>query len=92
MSDQTCGSTLSTSLAQFLVFMSPAAAALLSAIALWVASRARSTSADALSTSQAATSLSLLASPSHFASVEPGRHEAPQKPSSTTPDQGSIST
>ena len=38
----------------------PPAAALLSAIGLWVASRARTTSRDAQSTSQAAVSLSLL--------------------------------
>lgn len=40
----------------------PPVAALLSAIALWVASRARSTSADARETSQAAVNLSLLQS------------------------------
>lgn len=38
----------------FLVSISPALTALLSAIALWVASRARTTSVDAQRTSQAA--------------------------------------
>lgn len=43
-----------------LTYVLPPVGALLSAIALWVGSKARSTSADALSTSQAAVSLSLL--------------------------------
>ena len=81
--------TCSASWSAFLVSLSPAVCALLSATALWVASRARSTSSDALQTSQAATSLSLLASPGHFATA----HEPYQpKHSSMTPDQGSIST
>lgn len=41
-------------------YVLPPVGALLSAIALWVGARARTTSADALSTSQAAVSLSLL--------------------------------
>lgn len=46
----------------FLVYVLPAVGALLSAIAAWVASRARSTSAVALSTSQAAATASGLVS------------------------------
>ena len=46
---------------QFLAYVLPPVGALLSATALWVASKARGTSGDALSTSQAAVSLSLLA-------------------------------
>ncbi len=45
-----------------LTYVLPPVGALLSAIALWVASRARSTSGDALSTSQGAVALSLLPS------------------------------
>lgn len=71
---QTPEDTCSTSWQPFLVSLSPALGALLSAIALWVASQARSTSRDALQTSQAATSLSLLASPSHLAMAD---QEAP---------------
>jgi hypothetical protein len=43
-----------------LAYVLPPVGALLSAIALWVASRARSTSGDALSTSQGAVAISLL--------------------------------
>ncbi len=43
-----------------LAYVLPPAGAVLSAIALWVASKARSTSADAQQTSVAAVSLSLL--------------------------------
>jgi len=43
-----------------LTYVLPPVGALLSATALWVASRARTTSQDAQSTSQAAVSLSLL--------------------------------
>ncbi len=43
-----------------LTYVLPPVGALLSAIALWVASRARSTSADAQQTSQGAVALSLL--------------------------------
>jgi uncharacterized Tic20 family protein len=50
----------SASLPLILSYLLPPAGALLSAIALWVASKARSTSADAQSTSQAAVALSLL--------------------------------
>jgi hypothetical protein len=50
--------TQSDSFALFLGYVSPAVAALLSATALWVASRARSTSAAAQETSQAVATLS----------------------------------
>lgn len=46
---------------QYLVFTSPAVYALLSGIALWVAARARGTSAAAQSTSEEAVTLSRLA-------------------------------
>ena len=46
-------STLASSLPLILASLLPPVGAVLSAIALWVASRARSTSEDALSTSQA---------------------------------------
>lgn len=52
--------TLSPYWGSILTSLLPPAAALLSAIALWVASRARGTSVDAQSTSQAAVTLSLL--------------------------------
>jgi len=45
-----------------LAYVLPPAGAVLSAIALWVASRARATSSDAHATSAAAVSLSLLQS------------------------------
>ncbi len=56
------GCTPSAYLPQILAYVLPPVGALLSATALWVASRARSTSVDAHATSQAAVSLSLLAS------------------------------
>ena len=62
-------STCSESWQPFLLSLSPAVCALLSAIALWVASQARSTSRDAQQTSQGAVTLSLLASPSHLSTV-----------------------
>jgi len=46
---------------QFLVYVSPAVAALLSATALWVGSRARGTSVAAQSTSEEAARISRLA-------------------------------
>ncbi len=52
--------TLSASWQQALVYVLPPVGALLSAIALWVAAKARSISGDAQSTSQAAVALSLL--------------------------------
>jgi hypothetical protein len=61
----------------FLLSLSPAVCALLSAIALWVASRARTTSVAAQQTSQAAQTLWLLGSGSQPAT---GRHEAEQDP------------
>lgn len=60
-------STPCTSYASFLLSLSPALGAVLSAIALWVASRARSTSVAAQSTSQAA--LAFSAPPRPTASV-----------------------
>jgi len=52
--------TPGASLALILAYVLPPLGALLSATALWVASRARITSGDAQQTSQAAVSLSLL--------------------------------
>jgi hypothetical protein len=56
---------------QFLAYVSPAAAALLSAIALWVASRARGTSQDAQQTLEALRRLSVqdLHTPAHNESL-----------------------
>jgi NO-binding membrane sensor protein with MHYT domain len=72
-------STCGTSWQPFLLSLSPAVCALLSATALWVASRARSTSKDAQQTSAGAVSLSLLASPSHLASADPAEeHPSPR--------------
>lgn len=65
---------------QFLVSLSPALAGLLSATALWVASRARTTSQDAQQTSQAAVTLSLLAAPSH-AEIVSAQHAPARKKS-----------
>jgi hypothetical protein len=59
LTDTPC-STLASSLPLILSYALPPASALLSAIALWVASRARSTSGVAQSTSEAAVQLSLL--------------------------------
>lgn len=53
-------STCSAYWGSILTSLLPPVAALLSATALWVASKARSISTDAQSTSQAAVSLSLL--------------------------------
>lgn len=76
--------TSCTSYASFLLSVSPQVAALLSAIALWVASRARSTSKDAQRTSQAA--LRTSTPPASTASVvlHPDVLAALQKHSSTT--------
>ena len=52
--------TPSPFLVGILTYVLPPVGALLSATALWVGSRARTTSEDALQTSQAAVSLSLL--------------------------------
>jgi hypothetical protein len=52
-------STLESSLPLILGYVLPPVGALLSAIALWVASRARTTSAAAQSTSRAAVAISL---------------------------------
>lgn len=57
----------------------PPAAALLSAIGLWVASRARTTSRDALSTSQGAVALSLLQAAPPELSESPPAAPAPKK-------------
>lgn len=56
---------------QFLAYVSPAAAALLSATALWVASRARGTSEDARATLEALRRVSVqdLHTPEHNASL-----------------------
>lgn len=62
--------TRCTSLADFLVSLSPALSALLSAIALWVASQARSTSKGAQQTSQAALRTSQLRPPSAHVVVD----------------------
>ena len=71
----------------------PPAAALLSATALWVASRARSTSTDAQETSQAAVALSLLQSeppvPNGYPSDAPDRRKSSTKgTTSTSPGEG----
>lgn len=71
--------TCSTSWPSVLLSYSPAVGGLLSAIALWVASRARSTSKDAQLTSEAAKTLWLLASDTPPATGPPGRHEDPEK-------------
>lgn len=84
--------TCSQSWPAVLVSLSPAVSGLLSATALWVASRAHSTSRDAQQTSQAAVSLSLLDSDSQRDSAQLGRHEAPPKPSSTTQAADDTST
>lgn len=54
-----------SSYAGFLLSLSPALAGVLSAIALWVASRARTTSSDAQRTSQVALKYSQPQPPSH---------------------------
>jgi hypothetical protein len=73
-------STCSASYAAFLISLSPAVCALVSATALWVAARARSISKDAQQTSQAATTLSLLGTDSRLAMGEqapPAVHAKP---------------
>ena len=70
-SPPTLGCTPSASLTLVLAYVLPPVGALLSATALWVASRARSTSADAQSTSQAAVSMSLLDYERRVASESP---------------------
>lgn len=72
--------TCSTSWQPLVDSLSLPAGAVLSAIALWVASRARSTSKDAQQTSQGAMTLSLLAGHSLPDTGQPGRHEAQGKP------------
>lgn len=62
-----------------LTYVLPPVGALLSATALWVASRARSTSADARSTSQAAVSLSLLEHGTRALSESPRDAQDPKK-------------
>lgn len=84
--------TCSTSWQPLVDSLSLPAGAVLSAIALWVASRAHITSKDAQQTSQGAMTLSLLASPTAADMAHHGRHEAPERPSSTTADQGFTST
>lgn len=73
-------STCPAYLPLILDWLLPPAAGLLSAIGLWVASRARSTSKDALSTSQAAVSLGLLSSEPPERSVYPPGAPDPRKP------------
>lgn len=68
--------TCSTSWQPFLNSLSLPAGAVLSAIALWVASKAHATSKDALSTSQGAVALSLADSRSQHGTEPQGRHEA----------------
>lgn len=80
MSPDTCG----TSWQPFLVSLSPAACALLSATALWVARRAAGTSRDAQLTSLETQLLSQLAIGSQLAMGDPGAHQAQPKHSSTT--------
>lgn len=63
-----------------LAYVLPPAGALLSAIALWVASRARTTSVDAQQTSQAAVSLSLLSSAPPDDSASPSDVPDQRKP------------
>jgi hypothetical protein len=71
-----------------LSYVLPPAGALLSAIALWVASQARSTSADAQSTSQAAVSLSLLRpeqpAPSGWTVAAPDRRKSSTRGTTST--------
>lgn len=69
--------TCSTSWQPFLVSLSPAVCALLSAIALWVAARARIISKDAQQTSQATVALSLLDADSPRDLERRARHAAP---------------
>lgn len=72
--ESTCGDSWQP----FLLSLSPAVCALLSAIALWVASRAQRTSGAALQTSQGAVTLSLLAAepPSSSASDRGARDQS----------------
>lgn len=72
--------TCATPWEPFLLSLSPAVHVVLSAIALWVASRARGTSKDALLTSEAVKTLSLLATDSSLVMGDQGRHAAPEKP------------
>jgi hypothetical protein len=86
-------STCSTSWQPFLVSVSPAVSALLSATALWVASRARSTSKVAQQTSRVALGLSPGVSPTSSVSLSPDIVEVLRRRSSTTsgPDDTSTS-
>lgn len=61
--------TLACSSSDFLTVVSPAVAVLLSAIAAWVASRARTTSQDALSTLWSQPALDRRSSTSHGGSA-----------------------
>jgi hypothetical protein len=76
----------------FLAYVAPPAAALLSAIALWVASRARGTSEDARSTLEALRRLSVqdLHTPEHSESLRAALDR--KKRSSTTRGRGDTST
>lgn len=76
----------------FLVSISPALSALLSAIGLWVASRARSTSKAAQQTSQAALRSSQQPYGGPHVVVTPELREALLRHSSTTPAPGDTST
>lgn len=71
--------TPSASLVDFLVSLSPALGGLLSAIALWVAARARSTSVDALQTSSEALRYSQPPYPSSSVIVPPDVVQALKK-------------
>jgi hypothetical protein len=85
-------STCDDSWQPFLVSLSPAAAALLSAIALWVASQARTTSRDAQQTSQATASLSLLDAEPPWISALVDAVRDPKRSWSTTAGPASTST
>lgn len=76
----TSETTCATSYGTFLVSLSPAVCALLSATALWVGAHARRISKDALQTSQAVVSLSLLDSPSPLAMGDQEAAPGPEKP------------
>ncbi len=84
--------TLCNSLPDVLVSLSPALSGLLSAIALWVASRARTTSRDAQQTSQANLTLSLLPSDSPREHVWDDAARGRKRRSSTTAAEGDTYT
>jgi hypothetical protein len=85
-------STSCTSSSDFLVSISPQVGALLSAIALWVASRARSTSKVALQTSREAKATSRGPYVGPHVVVSPVVAEGLRRRSSTTPDPDDTST